>query len=952
MASTHELITDVLAALGPDGVMSEYEACGVHIASKKPNPSGWVSAHAIDRADKKPSVGINIINGWYKDHGGGGETMGLLDFLVKYGQDQAGVRLKDWKDALTYLAKKTGLSRRLPKKWENQDARPQDKFRFWTDSASRDPVFLSGFLKRYPRVTHQAILDCGGRIADYPPRGPNSFPAIVFPAVGAQVDAPPRAFVAMAANGKKIQVFRGEGNPPDYLDKMVVGASSGLVGTHGLSRLKTAELIFKVEGISDMLALQSFIPDQYRDKHVVVTNACGASEVSLPSEVSPAFVDCNVVICHDCDRPGQDGAQHWIGALAGMAGSVKNLVLPYPVEDKRGKDLRDWIDEGHSYAEFLALVDATPQESMCAPGGKGLSHTTTPNAPHAHLTDEQNLLKRLGISVIGETEDNTIVAFSQHLGKHVRIRGLRNYSYPEIIQNFGEVNKKEVQAPGAEMIAGQCTVNNVRAALAAEAGKYRITDDNLLGRGVWLLSGRLVLVNSGHSAIANGKLAMSKSPSIDNKPIDFTGGNPWFDFDRLSALFDQAGDPATGDAWCKAVFDEAVALFSRWNNWHDTNSPELLASLVACSWVQTCWDLRPMVYVIGPTNCGKSMLMKAIAEMFGALRFDTDQPTAAGIRQTIRHTAQILLVDEFERCDERQKILAMLRSSSRGGVIVKGTPGQRAQNYVVKHIVWLSSIESGMREAADLNRYIMLELDGLVRGAARTLVVPPVSYLRDLGQKLLAVALRKFPMANPLAVRLGKMGFAGVESRVVEIYAVPVAMIGTILGWDEAACRAYMEQVFHGHRLDFSIEDDEHELIQTIFEAVVPLPRGGRATVGQLLEWPTHDTRLGDDTPADILERSGIREVEVDGRDGLFFAPNMIRQLLRTEMNISQLLGRCSGASRGVRIYMNKVRTRGIFVPMSTIESIGAASGDDAAAVVAPRATERPSTELVFGDDF
>jgi P4 family phage/plasmid primase-like protien len=62
-----------------------------------------------------------------------------------------------------------------------------------------------------------------------------------------------------------------------------------------------------------------------------------------------------VFVVHDCDAPGQEGAvrakpsgNHWRGwapEIAKHAASVRNVVLPYPIEEKHGKDIRDWIGE-------------------------------------------------------------------------------------------------------------------------------------------------------------------------------------------------------------------------------------------------------------------------------------------------------------------------------------------------------------------------------------------------------------------------------------------------------------------------------------------------------------------------------------------------------------------------------------------------------------------------------
>ena len=81
----------------------------------------------------------------------------------------------------------------------------------------------------------------------------------------------------------------------------------------------------------------------------------------------------------------------------------------------------------------------------------------------------------------------------------------------------------------------------------------------------------------------------------------------------------------------------------------------------------------------GSTNTGKSTMFNTLADIFGRLLVKSSNSSAAGIRQSIGRSAKAVLCDEFEKSRHRpQEILEMLRSSSRGEKVIRGTTWQKA----------------------------------------------------------------------------------------------------------------------------------------------------------------------------------------------------------------------------------------------------------------------------------
>ncbi|MCD0459138.1 DNA primase family protein [Roseiconus lacunae] len=146
------------------------------------------------------------------------------------------------------------------------------------------------------------------------------------------------------------------------------------------------QVVWKCEGLSDVLSLLSLgLPDH----HTAVTNGCGATERPAKSNewFSRKLSGKEVFVVHDCDRPGQDGAigddkkPGWAPAIARHAAIVRNVILPYPVAQSHGKDLRDWIGDRRSEGKdnptiYAELIDYARRAKQIHPLGADLPAET------------------------------------------------------------------------------------------------------------------------------------------------------------------------------------------------------------------------------------------------------------------------------------------------------------------------------------------------------------------------------------------------------------------------------------------------------------------------------------------------------------------------------------------------------------------------------------------------
>lgn len=908
----NELKAAIIAALD---LIAEYQQLGLKFTEKRePNSKGWIPCHALGREDKQPSAAINVNTGSYTDRGGEGMCLSLWDFAVRVGS------FRTWREALTEYAKKAGLAKKLPKKWDG--LRPDEKIDW---CSAWNPLNVRGWLKKYSGATMEALLLVGSQQSRYPAKSQTPDYCLTWAAYGPELlDAPPRGFVLQRADGGDILLYQGDGVAARPTKRMVIG-KSGLVGTHGLRLIQDgrAKLIIKTEGISDLIRLQAAIPAESRDEIAVITNAAGASEVDVPKEFAPLFAGLDVVLIHDADEPGQNGAKVWLGLIGKYAASVRNLDLGYAVEEKHGRDLRDWLGE-HSFEELRALIDATlpfrADGATTAAVPSSEQHDDGPGVTGPTLSPMQSILKRLGIVVLGHDSNGRVTIFTERDGLVWSIGDISRYKLEHLIQNLGiDVVESQVNL-SAEVDPAKLTLKQIRTAIASEANKHRIVDDKQLGPGCWELNGRLGVVGAGQALLWNGGLVRTSVPFAEDRLFDF-GGEAWYEPDEIERLLKESLDEPD---WCRKVFSDTESLFARWDNWrHTEDTPAIVTALLACTWVQTVWPIRPLVAVSGPTNCGKTIFLETITAVFGKLALACAKPSEAGIRQNIGHTAKVLVIDEFEADWHRSHVLELFRTTTRGQEIVRGDAGQRGRKFGLKHIPWVGAIELGLVEPADQNRFIVLELTERDKSRGSQLTVPNDSELRSLGSKLLVVAMRSWKAALGFLEPLRKFSFGSHDLRLVEIYSVPIAMIGAIFGWSLDEMRGALAGSLDRRSQTTEIDSTEQDLLSAIFDADVRLNSGRNETVGRMVsDNPSHEH-------SEALERHGIVAGLSEGASGekvLHLNPATVRaKLLKgtkfAQMDIRQILNRING-SRETRPAINGQRARCVGVPMTTIETM------------------------------
>lgn len=588
------------------------------------------------------------------------------------------------------------------------------------------------------------------------------------------------------------------------------------------------------------------------------------------------------------------------------------------------KDFRDWVNAGHTFDDLLALAEATP------PYVVEKTEDGEIDLKKAEFPAQEQILRKLQLEVLYEDVQGSIRVFSSFLGKSSTIKDAHRVHREHMIQYCGAPAMTYISAePDHENTFG---MPEVREAIAFAASSRRGKNDDH-GIGIW--QGRdesgnekatIILANDSKAASWSEDTGLIEvvTPRVYGLTLDFGAGQEdWFEFDQLKLSLESAARKE----WCEAVIEEAYNLFAQWK-W--SNGAEIdamvLTGLVIASWVQSVWAWRPQVSITGDTNTGKTSLFESLGGrdqgggIFGNLASKQSGSSAAGIRQGIGNSGCIILYDEFEKSPHRKSILEMFRPSSRGAKITRGTRSQITKEFSLNHIFWVASIESGLLDQADINRFISLELHEVSNEEFGRLSIPDGPSLRELGQKLLAVAVRHALAAKEMAIKIKDTRVEGVSGRFVESYAVPAAMLGVPMGMDEKQCRALLKDLLAGMKDLDQGESAHQELLEAILGSEVYCGhKDGNLTVSQILEageqssfYMEHFTKL---------ESKGIRLLP----DGNLFIrhPQVQRTLLKNtkweEKKLRQLLSRIPGANDDKRHEIAGKSARGFTIPKEVI---------------------------------
>ena len=118
-------------------------------------------------------------------------------------------------------------------------------------------------------------------------------------------------------------------------------------------------------------------------------------------------------------------------------------------------------------------------------------------------------------------------------------------------------------------------------------------------------------------------------------------------------------------------------------SWKRPIDAELFLGQIAVLAIGGALPWRPIVWITGPRGAGKSSLHQLVAAVLGKGVIASADPSAAGLRQSMKAQTLPLLVDEMEAAEDNrrnQDILKLFRNAASGATATRGASTSRAMS--------------------------------------------------------------------------------------------------------------------------------------------------------------------------------------------------------------------------------------------------------------------------------
>ncbi|MEO2019136.1 MAG: hypothetical protein ABGZ53_32735 [Fuerstiella sp.] len=642
--------------------------------------------------------------------------------------------------------------------------------------------------------------------------------------------------------------------------------------------------------------------DYLRALGLVVTCNTGGAGKWIKS-YGKIFTDRDVVIVPDADPPNARtgeivGAAHAVAVADSCleyANTIHIVQLP-DCGEKWGFD--DWLENGHTLEEFGKLLEECPQY----PEGEIITRIKPDEDEDMDdpLKRYREHLELIGITYCAQNEHAEIEIFSSHTKRFSEFRNA-SISYEVLASACGKIVDLKVQRNAEDI--GEITIADARLAIAIMSAETDVVREKR-GLGCWKIDeDRIAIVKGGKLGILNGRpnLAQTSNPMLDGKAYDIGFGADWVDFDALEEDISEKPANVNQDA-----IRETVGLVDQFTFLHpDFRNPELITGLILASIMQTCWPIRPQVFLIGQSYSGKTTLLDMVRDLLAPICKKFSGPSAAALRQYIENTAKIALLDELEKSKHRHEIFEMMRAAARGDTLIRGTAGQKVKEYSVWNIFWCGAIESGLMAEADRTRFLTIDM---VKASKRT-VIPKKDVLLNIGEKLCRSAICSFSEAMRLVETLAEHPFSEAHGRLNECYAIPAAAYAAATGMSDADAVLMYHDFMRRVEVDESIETDHVALLQDIMSAEI---RDGSTVLF------VHDIVGNEYVDSKLAANRGIAKTNVH----YFFNRTLLREILPEkwkDVRIDQMLLRFDGAIRKPK-KMGAGGRQCVAIPIATIE--------------------------------
>jgi hypothetical protein len=350
--------------------------------------------------------------------------------------------------------------------------------------------------------------------------------------------------------------------------------------------------------------------------------------------------------------------------------------------------------------------------------------------------------------------------------------------------------------------------------------------ERIHGRGAWLgVDGQLVL-HCGDAVLDGGSW---RSPGIFGRHVLPAGEpimHPW-------------NDPVSGGAHGPAT--ELLSMLRTWNWRRGELDARLVVGWIATAMLAGALKWRPVLWVTGAKNTGKSTLQELLKAIFDGALLAVADPTGAGIWQTTKYDTLPIALDEREAEEDprqQQALVKLARLASGGGLILRGGADHSAEKFIARSCFLFSSIRVPPLLAQDRSRIAICALGALPREASAPSLKPGA--LAKIGRQLLRRLVDGWPRL-PQALEQYRIALLdhGHNARGVDVFGTLLAAADLLLSDGDVDADTAAELA---SKLDVSIlpeadddASDEQRWLHLLLSSVVPLD--GAGAKNSVAEW-------------------------------------------------------------------------------------------------------------------
>ena len=438
--------------------------------------------------------------------------------------------------------------------------------------------------------------------------------------------------------------------------------------------------------------------------------------------------------------------------------------------------------------------------------------------------DRDAVLAALRLRVVGETPGGQSVVFSDLTGKVSEFGGLGRLRKADLVRVAGPPARALLEKAAGERRPGVYTVAEAAEAVAeATSAAPRYEAGNVWGQGVWREAGtdELFVVN-GDAVLRgapDGDWTVYPDHRVGGKALERDRSKAWAPDDLLACV------TSATDADARDLLARLRELVGKWT-WTRPGDGDALAGLVLAGYVPGTLSWRPLPEVVAKSGDGKSVLIDRLLLPLwrgphGRAAW-INPSTEAGLRQHLGNTSLAYLCDEWDSWgNHAERVQQFLRSGGRGGVTLRGTPGQKALSTRCDSLVVRVGVHGTRGAPQDENRRMVIDMD--TPAERRLPALPTAAELHALRDDLIAQAVRLARPADALIRVLNGVTVDGVHPRVAESFSVPAAFL-TVFEFGADATRERAEERLLGLLAGRAGELDTVTTEEAILRAVLSAP--------------------------------------------------------------------------------------------------------------------------------